>query len=238
MSRQSNSQLKKRAGLIHQPFPDHEINLFNPPKKNPNGYLTSARLYLDGFLEEQPPPADRAHKNWQKNLLNPWTISAIVIILLANLVAGLAILRHHKEAEKAIQVNSTELSIGPNLAAKEFIDLNVSSLSTISSPSSVEKEQDKLEVENSIIENYPDYIPTYAAHPLMSKSNNYYYILAEYAGDRSLELAKAKVHHVSLVNFPQGIFIYLGAFEQKNRATEFVADLRKEGLYAYIYPFD
>ena len=53
MSQQSNSLSEQKSSLIHQPFPEHEINLFNPPKKNPNGYLSPAKLYLDGILEEQ-----------------------------------------------------------------------------------------------------------------------------------------------------------------------------------------
>ena len=239
MSQQSNSQPKKKSNLVHQPFPDHEINLFNPPKRNPNGYLTPARLYLDEVFEEQLVLPGKEKRNWQKTLLSRWTISSLLMVLLANLVSGTVILLHHQNAEKTAKVASSgELSKGPNLAAKEFIDLNLSSLSTISALSPEDREQNKLEVEKSIIAAYPGYIPTYAAHPSLTQNNNYYYILTEYAGDRSLELVKAQVQHVSLINLPQGIFIYMGAFEQRDQAAEFVAYLQKEGIYAYVYPFN
>ena len=236
MSQQSNSLPEKKSSLIHQPFPDHEINLFNPPKRNPNGYLSPARLYLNSILEEQINPSKPEITKGQNILLSPWAISSIIIVLLANLVSGAFVLLHHQDAMKASKVLSSEqLSKGPNLAAKEFIELNLDTLSTISSQESATK---KLEVKKSITDAHAGYIPTYAAHPLLSNSKNYYYILTEYAGDRSLELAKAQVKQVSLVNFPQGIFIYMGAFEQRSQAEEFVASLREEGIYAYVYPFD
>ena len=235
MSQQSNSLSEKKSSLIHQPFPEHEINLFNPPKKNPNGYLSPAKLYLDGILEEQLSPTPE--KNQGRNLLlNPWAISSMIIVLVANLVSATFVLLHRQEVIKAAKpLSSEQLSTGANLAAKEFIELNLSTLSTISPP---EPETKESEATKSITEEHEGYIPTYAAHPLLSNSEDYYYILTEYAGDRSLELAKAQVQQVSLVNFPQGIFIYLGAFEQKSQAEEFVASLKEEGMYAYIYPFD
>ena len=236
MSQQSNSLSESKSSLVHQPFPDHEVNLFNPPKKNPNGYLSPARLYLNSILEEQP-TLSSADKIKGKNFLqSPWAISSIVIVLLANLVSGAFVFFHHQEAMKAAKANSSQqLATGPNLAAQEFIDLNLSTLSTISS---AEPKTEELESVKSITDNHAGYIPTYAAHPLLFKNKKYHYILTEYAGDRSLELAKAQVKQVSLVNFPQGIFIYMGAFEQKSQAEKFVASLREEGLFAYIYPFE
>ena len=236
MSQQSNSLSESKSSLVHQPFPDHEINLFNPPKKNPNGYLSPARLYLNGILEEKLAPS-RTDKIKGKNFLqSPWAISSIVIVLIANLVSGTFVLLHYQEAMKTAKTESSkQLLKGPDLAAQEFIELNLSTLSAVSSS---EPEIKQLEPVKSIIDSHAGYIPTYAAHPLLFKDKKYHFILTEYAGDRSLELAKAQVKQVSLVNFPQGIFIYMGAFEQKSQAEEFVASLREEGLYAYIYPFE
>ena len=236
MSQQSNSLAERKSSLVHQPFPDHEINVFNPPKKNPNGYLSPAKLYLGGILEEEL-TSSGTDKIKRKNILqNPWAISSLIMVLIANLVSGTFVLLHHQEAMTAAKAESSQkLPTAPNLAAKEFIELNLSTLSTISPP---ETETQKSEPAKSITEVHAGYIPTYAAHPLLSNGKDYYYILTEYAGDRSLELAKAKVKQVSLVNFPQGIFIYMGAFEQKSQAEEFVASLKEEGMYAYVYPFD
>ena len=236
MSQQSNSLSEKKSSLVHQPFPDHEINLFNPPKKNPNGYLSPAKLYLKDILEEELTSSSTDKIKGQNVLQNPWVISSLVIVLIANLVSGAFIFLHRQDAIEAAKAESSErLSTEPNLAAKEFIELNLSTLSTISSPEPANKESKSAK---SITEAHAGYIPTYAAHPLLSKSKDYYYILTEYAGDRSLELAKTQVKQVSLVNFPQGIFIYMGAFEQKSQAEKFVASLKEEGMYAYVYPFD
>ena len=236
MSQQSNSLSEKKSSLVHQPFPEREINIFNPPKKNPNGYLSPAKLYLNDILEEELTPSSTDKIKGQNVLQNPWIISSLVIVLVANLVSGAFIFFHRQDAIEAAKAESSErLPTEPNLAAKEFIELNLSTLSTISSPEPVKKESKSAK---SITEAHAGYIPTYAAHPLLSESKDYYYILTEYAGDRSLELAKAQVKQVSLVNFPQGIFIYMGAFEQKSQAEEFVASLQEEGMYAYIYPFD
>ena len=240
MSQQSHYLPEKKSSLVHQPFPEHEINLFNPPRKNPNGYLSPARLYLDSILEEELTPiitnSSAGKSKVQKILQSPWTISSLAILLTANLVSGAFVLLHRQDAIQAAKAKSSEKVLtGPNLAAKEFIELNLSTLSTISSQKPTIK---KPEVKKSITETHTGYIPTYAAHPLLSSSKNYYYILTDYAGDRSLELAKAQVKQVSLVNLPQGIFIYLGAFEQKSQAEKFVTSLREEGMYAYVYPFD
>lgn len=236
MSQQANSLTETKSSLIHQPFPDHEVNLFNPPRRNPNGYLSPARLYLNDLLEEQLNPSRTEKTKVQKILRNPWTISSVVILLLANVISGAVVLRHRQEAAKATkELSAQQVLTGPNLAAKEFIDLNLNTLSTISS---LEAKNKKAEPAKSITETHAGYIPTYAAHPLLSTNKNYFYILTEYAGDRSLELAKAQVQQVSLVHFPQGIFIYMGAFEQRSQAEKFVASLREEGMYSYVYPFD
>lgn len=236
MSQQSNSLSEKNSSLIHQPFPEHEINLFNPPKRNPNGYGSPARLYLDGVLAEPLTLSPKESTKGQNILLSPWVISSVIIVLLANLVSGMFVWLHSQDAMKVAKAfYSQQLSTEPNLAAKEFIELNLSTLSTISSQ---EPKKDQSESTKSIIESHAGYIPTYAAHPLLPSSKNYHYIITEYAGDRSLELAKTQVKQVSLVNFPQGIFIYMGAFEKRSQAEEFVASLNKEGIYAYVYPFN
>lgn len=236
MSQPANSLSKKQSSLIHQPFPEHEINVFNPRKRNPNGYLSPARLYLDGILEEETSSSESSNNRAKNILLNPWIISSASLLLFTNLVFGAFVFLHRHQARETVKQLSTELELkGPNLAEKEFIELNLSTLSSISPP---QPEKAIAEPAKSLTETHAGYIPTYAAHPLLSSSKDYYYILTEYAGDRSLELAKAQVKQVSLVNFPQGMFIYLGAFKVRSEAEEFIASLEKEGIYAYVYPFD
>ncbi|MEL6461355.1 MAG: hypothetical protein AAFQ91_24515, partial [Cyanobacteria bacterium J06621_15] len=72
---------------------------------------------------------------------------------------------------------------------------------------------------------------------LTARDAEYHYVLTEYSGDRSLALARQKASQVSLVNFPQGVFIYLGAFKEREQAEQFIVQLKQENFAAQIYPF-
>lgn len=237
----NSSPTKRSSSLVHLPFPTHEINFFNPPKSNPNGNL-SGKLIFDALLEEEQPELEKLNNRKHYNLLNPWIISSILIVLLGNVVAGAIIFfQNHQKIAFNTSANSfvkESPSVGgPNLAAAEFIDLNLSTLSTIANPTvSSTKSSQKLDSvsSNPLLSLNNEQIP----ESLKEIQTDYYYVFTEYSGDRSLALAKQKVSNVSLINFPQGVFIYLGAFPQKTHAQQFVAQLKKEGIDAYVYPLD
>ncbi len=326
------------------------VNLFNPPKSNPNGRLASSRLFnkhippkkalsprgvrsgngartehstvrvtkdkshkppVEGSLYYQKSgftpirfnrklpsrpasPAfarrgtsDQKSQETSREILNSWRISAIAIILLANTISAIVILRdkfptplvaqeslvHSLEKEETMGVGGAISSSFPknsyeassvrgelaskriqrsettpeilagktNLAVQEFITPDLNSLSHISLTSQDNKtvEQD-IKSERSLL---PLAIPpTNLPHQEIISSrtvdNSYYYVLTEYTGEQSLRLAQKQVKSVSLVNFPQGIFIYLGAFSDKTLAQQFVNKIKKEGLQGYIYPTD
>jgi hypothetical protein len=240
----NSSPIEPSSSLVHLPFPTHEINFFNPPKSNPNGNL-NGKLILDALLEEKQPELEIPnHRKWHDSLLSPWAISSILIVLLANVVSGtIVFFQNHQKitlnASSNPSIHESSSIGGPNLAAAEFIDLNLSTLSTISNPAVTSTKSSRkldsvpsnpllsLNGQNKQIPNSLEQIQT-----------NYYYVFTEYSGDRSLALAKQKVSNVSLINFPQGVFIYLGAFQQKTYAQQFVAQLKKEGIDAYVYPLD
>ncbi|MBE9171435.1 SPOR domain-containing protein [Pleurocapsales cyanobacterium LEGE 06147] len=244
----NSSPTERSSSLVHLAFPTHEINFFNPPKSNPNGNL-NGKLILGASLEEEQPELEIPNnRKWHDNLPSPWAISSILILLLANVVSGtIVFFQNHQEITLNASANpSTQepSSIGgPNLAAAEFIDLNLSTLSTISN-SAVTSTESSQKLDPARV--------SVTANPLLSLNGeneqipnssgqiqtNYYYVFTEYSGDRSLALAKQKVSNVSLINFPQGVFIYLGAFQQKAYAQQFVAQLKKEGIDAYVYPLD
>ncbi len=242
----NSSPTEPNSSLVHLPFPTHEINFFNPPKSNPNGNL-NGKLTLGALLEEQKTELEIPDNQRHDSLINSWVISSILIVLLANVVSGTIIFfeNHQKSTLNASSNPSTRESAsigGPNLAAAEFIDLNLSTLSTISNPAPTStKSSQKLDSERVPVTPNPlslngenKQIPDFSGQIQTS----YYYVFTEYSGDRSLALAKEKVSNVSLINFPQGVFIYLGAFEQKAYAQQFVAQLKKEGIDAYVYPLD
>jgi len=243
----NSSPIQRSSSLVHLPFPTHEINFFNPPKSNPNGNL-NGKLILDALLEEKQPELEIPnHRKWHDSLLSPWAISSILIVLLANVVSGTIVFfqNHQKITLNASTNPSTQESSsigGPNLAAAEFIDLNLSTLSTISN-SAVTSTDSSEKLDPAQVSVTPNPLSLHGENKQIPDSlgqiqTNYYYVFTEYSGDRSLALAKRKVSNVSLINFPQGVFIYLGAFQQKTYAQQFVAQLKKEGIDAYVYPLD
>ncbi|MDJ0567654.1 MAG: hypothetical protein QNJ53_01280 [Pleurocapsa sp. MO_192.B19] len=244
----SNSQLK--SSIVHKPFATGTINIFNPHRNKSNAGLSAPKLFLNAELEDKIPPPQEAEpqsdldysevkyrdRNWLDSLLSPWGISAIAIIFFANLVSGAVIWRNSQTAiNSSNDDRSTVSTVGnANLATEEFMPLNLSTLSAIKTvgDASVKAQQP------AVTPISPALAPLNNVATLSSINHQYYYVLTEYTGDRSLSLARQKVKQVSLVNFPQGVFIYLGAFTDKNQADEFVSWLKQENFPAYLYPFD
>jgi len=258
-----SSEQKKQSTIVHKPFLTGQVNIFNPPKANPNGRLASAKLLTkdtkkrpNNFLFEQINKQTEGYRNlWQSDNASSESnyfsrkktiLIAIAIVIVANISSAIIISNQKQKnqiaSESAIeQPNSSQVG-NIDLSSKEFIDLKASSLSTIP--------QDNVSEDLSLNSTETDSKTTLplAIPPLnISQSKNpfapqpiaqYYYILSEYTGDRSLVLAKEKVPNVSLITLEEGIFIYMGAFRRKEPAQQFLNKLKKEGFYAYMYPPD
>ena len=299
---------KKRVSIIRKPFSQGQVNLFHPPKKNPNGHLASATI-LDKETpvklpsteeEELPSPIEEtsltddksfdesaechqkpttsprsleiedinAIELWEEEIseelpeanreeiikprsttseskpprfLNPWRIGAISLIICGNLIAATAIFLHNRQQESLANLGESDRQLytsgKSDLTAQEFVELDLQSLKNIE-PAEVKiaEKTPPQPPENLPLAIPPTSLPQNIILPQANKSSQYYYILSEYTGDRSLEIAKAKVPNVSLINFPQGIFIYLGAFTEKEPASKFLQQLKELGLEGYIYP--
>jgi hypothetical protein len=229
-----SSQLK--SSIVHKPFETGTINIFNPYRtKNkthdPHDQLAAPKLYLNAQLESEQlatnSEVEDHQSNWLDRLLNPWSISAIAIIFLANLISGAVIWRNSRSLASVEPVESIATLGSVNIASEEFMPLNLSTLSRLKMAKDVTEPLDA------------PIIPALAPINLASTIDpQYYYVLTEYSGDSSLALAKQKVEQVSLVNFPQGIFIYLGAYQERDQAEQFVAHLKQENFAAHIYPTD
>ncbi|MGF1590279.1 MAG: SPOR domain-containing protein [Pleurocapsa sp.] len=244
-AQESKTNPQVKSSIVHKPFATGTINIFNPYRnksEQPNNQPNAPKLFLHAELE-QPPTlateltseselrevADR-DRRWLENLLNPWSISAIAIIFFVNLVSGAVIWRDRLAANpNSLKAVST---LGKaNLAAEEFMPLNLSTLSVLKSTEDT--------VEEPVIEPIsPALAPINHTAALSSINSPYFYILSEYTGDRSLALAQQQVKQVSLVNFPEGIFIYLGAFTNQEQADKFVSQLKTKEFTARVYPFD
>lgn len=234
-----------KSSIIHKPFATGTINFFKPHKGNGNNEseLSKPKLFLNAELESEIDHTNLApiskfeaeeikyrDKNWLDSLLSPWGISAISILVSANLISAGVIWR---TSQTKIELDTKKPTIGQaDLASQEFMPLNLSTLSQIESDS-------ESSIDDILIKPIsPALAPLNNTVALSSSSTAFHYILAEYTGDQSLSLARTKVGQVSLVNFPQGVFIYLGAFKDREQAEQFVLQLERENLVARIYPFD
>jgi hypothetical protein len=249
----SNSQLK--SSIVHKPFATGTINIFNPYRAKGNkadSSLATPTLYLDAQLEKSdqlapfsetdsepdiglnsyeptfdPTEVKDHQSHWLDWLFSPWSVSAIAVIFLANLISGAVIWRNHRSLANTKSVQPVTTLGSGNIASEEFMPLNLGTLSRLKTAADIE--------ESSV--NAP--IPPALAPINLAESTvepQYYYILTEYTGDSSLAIARQKVKQVSLVNFPQGVFIYLGAYQDREQAEEFVAHLQREKFVAHIYP--
>ena len=245
----TNSNVK--SSIVHKPFATGTINIFNPyrskshksnkPNKS-NSQLREPKLFLNAQLENpdeleseiEPTEFEDREHNWLDNLLNPWSISAIAVIFLANLISGAVIWRNYRLTSKTKAIEPVTTLGSANLATEEFVPLNLSTLSRLDTAKDIVAAE-----ESPVIEPIsPALAPINNTVALSSVNSPYYYILTEYTGDRSLALARQKVKQVSLVNLTQGVFIYLGAFTELEQAEEFVSQLKQENFAAQIYPFN
>ena len=228
----SSSNPKLKSSIVHKPFSTGTVNLFNPYRQKSSSQLSTDEPSLDTELDlkaksqstsEEAVYSDRP---WLDRLINPWSLGAIAMIFLANLVSGAVIWRNYRLSADRVKESESTLS-SVDLTAEEFRPLNLGSLSMLET------------VEDPATE--PKLTPIAPAQaPLENNltASEYYYVLTEYAGDRSLALSRQKVKQVALVNLPQGIFIYLGAFTTKEQADRFVVQLLQENFTARVYPFD
>lgn len=246
-SQGSKTNVQLKSSIIHKPFATGTINIFNPHRSQgkkdsqaESQLATAPKLYLNAQLEKpdqlaislrdsKPEYVEYHDSPWYDRLLNSWSISAIAIIFLANLISGAVIWRNYRLAATIKPAQTVDTLGSANLASEEFMPLNLSTLSRLQTA--------KDESEASLIE---PIAPALAPINLAQSTINpeYHYVLTEYAGDASLALARQQVKQVSLVNLPQGVFIYLGAYKDRDLADRFVKHLEQENFAAQIYPFD
>lgn len=242
---EANPHLK--SSIVHKPFATGTINIFNPyrNKNKHSSQLSAPKLFLNAELEKtsdelitqfepnlELDEIEYQDRNWLDNLLSPWGISAIAILFLVNLVSAGFIWRNARITDNFDRAEVPVSTVGnANFAAKEFVPLNLSTLGTIKSPQ--EEVADSIELAPIA----PALAPIDNIATLSSDNTQYHYILTEYTGEQSLASAQKQVKQVSLVNFPQGVFIYLGAFKDRTQAEQFVSGL-KDNVSAYVYPLD
>ena len=237
-----------KSSIVHKPFATGTINIFNPYKSKQDGELSQPKLFLNAELEEFEATAELTSsdlaesesmeveyrsRNWIDSLLSVWGISAIAILVSVNLISAGAIWRNLQTANPQDNSKKSATIGDANLAEREFMPLNLSTLSKI-------EPNKKISVEDSaeLVPIPPALAPLNDLSNLSAINSEYHYILTEYTGDQALSLARQQVKQVSLVNFPQGVFIYLGAFRDRQAAEQFVSKLKQDSLTARVYPFE
>ncbi|WAS06626.1 hypothetical protein LQF76_07030 [Gloeomargaritales cyanobacterium VI4D9] len=81
-------------------------------------------------------------------------------------------------------------------------------------------------------------IPTASpkASPAVSPSPGFYYVVTDYRNEQSLTEAQKVVPEAFVWQFSDGVKIQLAAFEARDQAEQFVADLKAKGMTARVYP--
>lgn len=222
--KKSSSNPKLKSTIVPKPFSTGTVNFFHPHRHKSDRQLSTDTLNTELDLKAKSQSTSGSDRHWLDGLINPWSLSAIAIIFLANLISGAVIWRNYRLSTKIVEEPEPILS-SVDLTAAEFVPLNLGTLSMLDTK------------EDTVTE--PKLTPIAPAQaPLDNLADSeYYYVLTEYAGDRSLALAKQKVKQIALVNLPQGMFIYLGAFTKKEQADRFIAQLNRENFIARVYPF-
>lgn len=228
----SSSNPKLKSSIVHKPFSTGTVNFFHPYRHKPSKKSSTDETSLDTQLDFEAKTqstleeAVKSDRYWLNSLINPWSLGAIAIIFLTNLVSGAVIWRNYRSSVDRVEESEPVLS-SVDLTAAEFVPLNLGTLSMLETVKDSATEEKLIPI-----------IPAQAPLDNNLAALEYYYVLTEYAGDRSLALSRQKVKQVALVNLPQGIFIYLGAFTTKQQADLFVAQLSQENFTARVYPFD
>lgn len=240
-----------KSSIVHKPFATGTINIFNPHRSKAGTKPSPPKLFLNAELEqdlekqkaelallESEPTSDEIEyqdKSWIDNLLSPWGISAIAILFAINLISAGFIWRNARNKVVSSEEKAPVTKIGNNnFSEQEFIPLNLSTLGTIETLNEAEIDT----ISDVVTPIPPALAPLDNIAGLSSYNTSHHYVLSTYRGEESLSLAQEKVEQVSLVNFPQGIFIYMGAFKNREDAEKFVDQLIQEDFSAHVYPLD
>ena len=244
---QKSANPKAKSSLVHKPFATGTINIFNPYRSKKENKPGSPKLFLNAELEDSDKYEAKSERSeldlgkdeieyrdrsWVDSLFSFWGLSAIAILFLINLISAGFIWRNNRHATKPNEVEPLSKIGNNDFSDREFMPLNLSTLGTIKT---IDNEATEPEAISPIA---PALAPLDNIATLSADNTPFHYILTEYTGEQSLSLAQKKVSQVSLVNFPQGVLIYMGAFKNREDAQKFVAQLKQKDFSATVYPLD
>ncbi|NJL82166.1 MAG: SPOR domain-containing protein [Chloroflexaceae bacterium] len=204
----------------------------------PENYLASSAALLQTLAATQPVshPALAPQKSWQEQILSPLGLAAIALLLVGSAITGAAVVSSSGVLESksdpigtptpvpaAVPVTPTAppatAAPKPSNLAIALLPPETRQLATPSPPPSPSQPA----------------TPTVLTIPVVPASSRFYYVVAEYKDDRSLQQARQVVREAYLSQFPQGIRVQVGAFDRAEDAKLLVNQLKQRGIAATVY---
>lgn len=239
------------------------------PNLSPDDYLESSEALLKNVGAGRG-----AQKRQSPAGISGWAIAAIAGLGLSLLAAYVILnpgLWHRSRPTPSTSKPTTPSRLaapaaiapqGPNLAEKEFIDLNMTSLSQMQpspSPASGQSSGSRTilppqratqTTSSSPRLSQPIRLPppaapktaprTAAASPsptavgVPAGSDSFYYVVMNFTGESTLNQARQVVQGAYIVNFPEGSQIQFGAFNDMASAQTLVQKLKNRGIVATV----
>ena len=229
------------------PPPPSPDLVYPPPAPTPTvDNLASSEQLLRSLAESeaQIPPKER---RIAANLLTPLGVGLMLLLLLSGATFGYmamnqasrSYLESHRnrrtptpadrESNSAKSTASPPIPNGPNLAADEFVDLNLNNLSTLKTSPSQSAAIPRLDGK----QRPQDLAPTLLTPA--QKQDDVYYVMTDYFGDRSLAQARKIAADAYVLKLPEGNRIQIAAFLKESEAQEFVKKVQQQGIAAWVY---
>jgi capsular exopolysaccharide synthesis family protein len=223
----------------------------------PEGHLGASGVLQPNFAQEESAPKAKAKR--ANHLLTSLRASSIVALLVATPVLGSTLIDSEKLSrwDWSLQSKSstadgglTEASSSPATKESANSELNSSSPQSASSSPSSPKETTTETASSSPKETTTETASsspketttetasnsaTLASAAPAPKRSDFYYVVADYTSDRSLEQAQAIVPDAYLRNFSPGVQIQMGAFYTESDANRLVAQLKQQGVSASVH---
>lgn len=224
----------------------------------PNGYLASSEKLIESLddLPPMPEPVDIAPPKSRRKTVS---LLAGAVLGLLGLIAGLGVSYivsspammqrianlFNREPEEATiaDAEDTFSPPGPDLSEREFVDLDLDNLS------SLEMSPDPLNpANNPNAQALPGLPPTAAQLPPIEQPTSpdniqaavipagvTYYVTVPFATEQDLTNVRQAVDEAFVRAFSDGDRIQIAAFDNPTDAQAFVADIRAQGITAFVY---
>ena len=244
------------------PPPPSPDLVYPPPAPTPTVDNLASSEQLLRSLAESEAQIPFQERRIAAKLLTPLGVGLMLLLLLSGATFGYmamnqasrSYLESHRnrrtptpaepESNSAKSTAEPPIPNGPNLAADEFVDLNLNNLSTLKtspsqSPATVPPALTAQAATQAAIprldgkQRPQDLAPTLLSPA--QKQDDVYYVLTDYKGDRSLAQAKQIAADAYVLKLPEGNRIQIAAFLKESEAQEFVKKVQQQGIAAWVY---